>query len=58
MADKSIRITDEAHQALRDKTEKQPVYKMGYYASIAIMEKIERERTHENPVLERNQPEK
>ena len=58
MADKSIRITDEAHQALRDKTEKQPVYKMGYYASMAILEKIERERTHENPVLERNQPEK
>ena len=29
-----------------------------YWLELAINEKIERERTHENPVLERNQPEK
>ena len=52
MAEKSIRITEEAHKLLVNHSEKEPV-KMGKFASVAIKEKIERDNTKENPVLER-----
>ncbi len=50
---KNVTITVDAHNVMTNHID-QSQQKIGGFVSAAIIEKVQRERTQENPVLERN----